>query len=62
MLLTTIIFKAFQDYFVKFKDFKALNLVQSNSRLFKTFKSLYGPCSKQNRRFSRDLHEPFAAE
>ena len=26
-LLTTIKFKTFQDYFVKFKDFKALNLV-----------------------------------
>ena len=33
ILLTKILFKAFQDYFVKFKDFKALNLVQSNSRL-----------------------------
>ena len=36
ILLTTIKFKTFKDYFVKFKDFKALNLVQSNSRLFKT--------------------------
>ena len=35
--------KHFQDYFVKFKDFKALNLVQSNSKLFKTFNALYGP-------------------
>ena len=26
ILLTTIKFKTFQDYFVKFKDFKALNL------------------------------------
>ena len=42
ILLTTIKFKTFQDYFVKFKDFKALNLVQSNSMLFKTFKALYG--------------------
>ena len=25
-------------------DFKVLNLVQSNSRLLKTFKALYGPC------------------
>ena len=41
ILLTTIKFKTFPDYFVKFKDFKALNLVQSNSRLFKTFKALY---------------------
>ena len=37
----------FQDYFVKFKDFKALNLVQSNSRLFKTLKALNGPCISQ---------------
>ena len=44
ILLTTITFKSFQDYFVKFKDFKALNLVQSNSRLFKTFKAPYRPC------------------
>ena len=44
ILLTTIKFKTFQDYFVKFKNFKALNLVQSNSRLFKTFKAPYGPC------------------
>ena len=36
ILLTTIKFKTFQDYSVKFKDFKALNLVQSNSRLLKT--------------------------
>ena len=36
-LLITIKFKTFQDYFVKFEDFKALNLVQSNSRIFKTF-------------------------
>ena len=36
ILLTTIKFKTFQDYFVKFKDFKAFNLVLSNSRLFKT--------------------------
>ena len=43
ILLTTIKFKTFQDYFAKFKDFKALNLVQSNSKLFKTFKALYGP-------------------
>ena len=43
ILLTTIKFKTFQDHFVKFKDFKALNLVQSNSRLFKTFKALYRP-------------------
>ena len=28
ILLTTIKFKTFQDYFIKFKDFKALNLVQ----------------------------------
>ena len=28
ILLTTIKFKTFQDYFVKFKDFKALNLVK----------------------------------
>ena len=28
ILLTTIKFKTFQDYFVKFKDFKSLNLVQ----------------------------------
>ena len=40
ILLTTVKFQTFQDYFVKFKDFKALNLVQSNSRLFK---ALYGP-------------------
>ena len=33
ILLTTIKFTTFQDCFVKFKDFKALNLVQSNSRL-----------------------------
>ena len=44
ILLTTIKFKTFQDYFVKFKDFKALSLVQSNSRLFKTFKAPYRPC------------------
>ena len=44
ILLTTIKFKTFQDYFVKFKDFKALNLVQTNARLFKTFKAPYGPC------------------
>ena len=44
ILLTTIKFKTFQHYFIKFKDFKALNLVQSNSRLFKTFKAPYGPC------------------
>ena len=48
ILLTTIKIKTFLDYqgryFVKFKDFKALNLVQSNSRLFQTFKALYGPC------------------
>ena len=31
ILLTTIKFKNFQDYFVKFKDFKTLNLVQSIS-------------------------------
>ena len=43
ILLTTIKFKLFQDYFVKFNDCKALNLVQSNSRLFKTFKAPYGP-------------------
>ena len=43
-MLLTIKFKTFQDYFVKFKDFKALNLVQSNSRLFMTFKAPYGPC------------------
>ena len=43
ILLTTIKFKTFQDYFVKFKDLKALKLVQSNSRLFKTFKAPYGP-------------------
>ena len=36
-LLTTIKVKAFQDYFVQFKDFKALNLVQSNSRLFQDY-------------------------
>ena len=42
ILFTAIKFKTFQD-FVKFKDFKALNLVQSNSRLFKTFKVQYGP-------------------
>ena len=41
-VLTTIKFKTFQDYFVKFKDFKALNLVQSNSRFFKT---PYGLCT-----------------
>ena len=46
ILLTTIKFKTFQDYFIKFKDVKALNLVQSNSRLFKTFKALYGPCNR----------------
>ena len=34
-------FKTFQDYLIKFKDFKALNLVQSNSNLFK---APYGPC------------------
>ena len=45
ILLTTIKFKTFQDYFVKFKDFKALNLVQSNSRLFKT---PYGRCHVDN--------------
>ena len=39
ILLTTIKFKTFQDYFVKFKDFKALNLDQPNSRLFKIFKA-----------------------
>ena len=44
MLLTSIKFKAFQGYLVKFKDFKALNLVQSNSRLFKDFKAPYEPC------------------
>ena len=44
ILLIPIKFKTFQDYFLKFKDFKALNLVQSNSRLFKTFNVLYvGP-------------------
>ena len=43
ILLTTIKFKLFQDYFVKFKDFKALNLVESNSSLFKAFKAPYGP-------------------
>ena len=42
ILLTTIKFKTFQDYFVKFKDFKALNLVQYlKSRLFKTFKAIH---------------------
>ena len=41
ILLTTIKFKTFQDYLVKFKDFKALNLVQSNSRLFTTFTDPY---------------------
>ena len=45
ILMTTFKFKTFPDYFVKFKDFKALNLVQSNSRLFKTFKAPYGPCN-----------------
>ena len=40
-LFTSIKFKTFQDYFVKFKYFKALNLVQSNSKLFRTFKA---PC------------------
>ena len=30
ILLTTIKLKTFHDYFVKFKDFKALNLVQSD--------------------------------
>ena len=49
ILLTTIKFKTFQDYFVKFKDFKALNLVQSNSRLSKTFKALYRPCFDESR-------------
>ena len=44
ILLITIKFKTFQDYFVKFMDFKALNLVQSNSRLFKAFKDPHGPC------------------
>ena len=44
ILLTTIKFKTFQDYFVKLKDFKALNLVQSNLKLYKTFKAAYGPC------------------
>ena len=49
ILLTAIKFKTVQDYpgyFVKFKDFKALNLVQSNSRLFKTFKALVTICIK----------------
>ena len=36
ILLTTIKFKTYHDYLVKFKDFKAVNLVQSDSRLFKT--------------------------
>ena len=39
ILMTTIKFKTFQDYlryFVKFNEFKALNLVQSNSRLSST--------------------------
>ena len=44
ILLTTITSKTFQDYLIKFKDFKALNLVQSNSRLFMTFKAPYRPC------------------
>ena len=44
ILLTTIKFKTFEDYFVKFKDFKALNLVQSNSKLYKIFKDPYELC------------------
>ena len=47
-LLTTIKFKTFQDYFVKFTDFKAWNLVQSNSRLFKTYNAPYEPCNSYN--------------
>ena len=43
ILLTIIKFKTFQYYFIEFKDFKALNLVQSNSSLFK---APYGPCTK----------------
>ena len=45
ILLTTIKFMTFQDYFVKFKDYKALNLVQSSSKLFKT---PYGPCTNRH--------------
>ena len=41
ILLTTIKFTTFKDYLKKFKDFKALDLVQSNSRLFKSFKAPY---------------------